>query len=46
MEAPPCEAKRKALTQKEWSNTISMLVSMETKDGLKKGAIMVITKRS
>ena len=44
-EAPPCDPKRKDLTQKEWSKVISMLVAMETKDGLRRGAIMVITKK-
>ena len=31
--------------QEEWSKAISMLVDMETKDGLKRGAIMVVTKK-
>ena len=43
-EAPPCDPKRKDLLQKEWSEVISMLVAMETEDGLRKGAIMVIAK--
>ena len=43
-EAPPCDPKRKDLTQKEWSKVISILVAMETKDGPRRGAIMVITK--
>ena len=30
--------------QKELSKVISILVDMETEDGLRKGAIMVITK--
>ena len=31
--------------QKEQSKAISMLVAMETKDGLRRGAIMVVAKR-
>ena len=31
--------------QKEWSKVISMLVAMETKDGLRRGAIMVVAKK-
>ena len=30
--------------QKEWSEVISLLVAMGTKDGLRRGAIMVIEK--
>ena len=45
-DAPPCDPKRKDLTQKEWSNAISMLVAMETEDGLKRGAVTVIAKNS
>ena len=44
-EAPPCNPKRKDLTQKEWSKAISMLVAMETKDSPRRGAIMVIAKK-
>ena len=44
-EAPPCDPKRKDLMQKEWLKAISMLVVMETEDGLRKDAIMVITKK-
>ena len=44
-EAPPCDPKRKALMQKEWLKVISMLVAMETKDGLRRGATMVIAKK-
>ena len=43
-EAPPCDPKSNNLMQREWLKVISMLVGMETKDGLKRGAIMVITK--
>ena len=42
-EAPPCEPKRKDLMQKEQTKMISMLV--ETEDSLRRGAIMVITKK-
>ena len=44
-EPPPCDPKRKALLQKEQSKAISMLVAMETKDSLRRGAIMVVTKK-
>ena len=44
-EAPPCDPKRKDLMQKEWSKVISMFVAMETKDLLRRGAIMVVTKK-
>ena len=33
------------LTQKEWSKAISMVVDMETEDGLKRCAVMVIAKK-
>ena len=44
-EAPPCDPESNNLMQKEWSKVISMLVDMETEDGLKRGAIMVVTKK-
>ena len=44
-EAPPCDPKSNNLTQKEWSKAISMVVDMETEDGLKRCAIMVIAKK-
>ena len=44
-DTPPCDPKRKDLMQKEWSKAISMLVAMETKDGLRRGAIMVVTQK-
>ena len=44
-EAPPCDPKSNNLMQKEWLKAISMVVDMETKDGLKRHAIMVITKK-
>ena len=43
-EAPPCDPKSNNLMQKEWSKAISMVVDMETEDGLKRCAIVVITK--
>ena len=39
-EAPPCDPKSHNLMQKEWLKVISMLVDMETEDGLKRHAIM------
>ena len=44
-EAPPCDPKSNNLTQKEWLKVISMVVDMETEDGLKKCAIMVVAKK-
>ena len=44
-EEPPCDPKSNNLMQKEWSKVISMLVDMETEDGLKRHAIMVIAKK-
>ena len=44
-EAPPCDPKSNNLTQKEWSKAISMVVDMETEDGLKRHAVMVIAKK-
>ena len=43
--APPFDPKSNNLMQKEWSKAISMLVDMETKDSLKRHAIMVVTKK-
>ena len=45
VEALPCDPKRKDLMQKEQLKVISMLVAMETEDGLRRGAIMVIAKK-
>ena len=45
-EAPPCDPKRKDLMQKEQLKTISMLVAMKTEDGLRRGSIMVVTKKT
>ena len=44
-EAPPCDPKSNNQTKKEWSKAISMVVDMETEDGLKRRAIMVIAKK-
>ena len=44
-EAPPCDPKSNNLMQKEQLKVIFMLVDMETEDGLKRHAIMVITKK-
>ena len=44
-EAPPCDPKSNNPTQKEQSKAISMVVDIETEDGLKRHAIMVITKK-
>ena len=44
-EAPPCDPKSNNLMQKEWSKVISMVVDMETKDSLKRCAIMVVAKK-
>ena len=44
-DTPPCDPKSNNLTQKEQSKAISMVVDMETDDGLKRHAAMVITKK-
>ena len=44
-EAPPCDPKSNNLMQKEQSKEISMLVDMETKDSLKRHAVMVVAKK-
>ena len=44
-EASPCDPKSNNQTQKERSKAISMLVDMETEDGLKRRAVMVIAKK-
>ena len=44
-EAPPCDPKSNNLMQNERSKVISMLVDMETEDGLKRRAVMVVTKK-
>ena len=44
-EAPPCDPKSNKLTKKERSKAISMVVDMETEDGLKRRAVMVITQK-
>ena len=45
-EAPPCDPRSNNLMQKEQSKAISMVVHMETEDGLKRCAIMVIAKKN
>ena len=44
-EAPPCDPKSNNPMKKEWSKAISMVVDMETEDGLKRRAVMVIAKK-
>ena len=44
-EAPPCDPKSNNQTKKERSKAISMVVDMETEDGLKRHAVMVVTKK-
>ena len=44
-EAPPCDPKSNNLTKKEQSKVISMVVDMETEDGLKRRAVMVVAKK-
>ena len=43
--APPCDPKSNNQPKKEWSKAISMVADMETKDGLKRHAVMVIAKK-
>ena len=44
-EAPPCDPKSNNQMKKEWSKVISMVVDMETEDGLKRCAIMVVAQK-
>ena len=44
-EAPPCDPKSNNLTKKERLKAISMVVDMETEDGLKRHAVMVVAKK-
>ena len=44
-EAPPCDPKSNNPTKKEWLKVISMVVDMQTEDGLKRHAVMVIAKK-
>ena len=44
-EASPCDPISNNQTQKERSKAISMLVDMETKDGLKRRAVMVVAEK-
>ena len=41
-EASPCDPKSNNPTQKEWLKVIAMVVDIETKDGLKRCAVMVV----
>ena len=44
-EASPCDPISNNQTQKERSKAISMLVDMETEDGLKRRAVMVVAEK-
>ena len=44
-EASPCDPISNNQMQKERSNAISMLVDMETEDGLKRRAVMVVAEK-
>ena len=44
-EEAPCDPKSNNQTKKERSKAISMVVDMETKDGLKRHAVMVVAKK-
>ena len=44
-EASPCEPISNNQMQKKQPKVISMLVDMETEDGLKRHAVMVVTKK-
>ena len=44
-EASPCDPKSNNQTQKERSKAISMLVDMETEDGLQRHVVMVIAQK-
>ena len=44
-EASPCDPISDNQTQKERSKAISMLVDMETEDGLKRRAVMVVAEK-
>ena len=44
-EAPPCDPKSNNPTKKERLKAISMVVDMETEDGLKRRAVMVVAKK-
>ena len=45
-EAPPCDPTKATIKQKkERSKAISMVVDMETEDGLKRRAVMVVAKK-
>ena len=44
-EASPCDPKSNNQMQKEQLKAISMFVNMETEDGLKRHAVMVVAKK-
>ena len=44
-EASPCDPISNNQMQKEWLKAISMLVDMETDDGLKRRAVMVVAEK-
>ena len=44
-EAPPCDPKSNNQTKKEQSKVISMVVDMETEDGLKRRPVMVVARK-
>ena len=44
-EAPPCDPKSNNQTKKERLKAISIVLDMETEDGLKRHAVMVIAKK-
>ena len=44
-EAPPCDPKSNNQLQKQQSKVVSMVVDIETEDGLKRHAIMVVAKK-
>ena len=44
-ETPPCDPKNNNQMKKEWSKAISMVVDMETEDGFKRHAVMVIAEK-
>ena len=45
-EAPPCDPQSNNQTKKERSKAISMVVDMETEDGLKRRAVMVVAQKN
>ena len=45
-EAPPSNPNRKEPMRQEWLKAVSMLVARKTKDSQRRGAFMVVTKKS